>query len=114
MVPRMTPSETPPFALTLRAHMAGSRWTVRSLGRALDPDEPERGRRKVQRILSGTVRTPTRETRDALADLLGVAREVFAVPTDEPADEDAPISRDEWRVYRSVQRRIERLASVAA
>ena len=68
------------YAEWLRARMDERGYTQRSFGRALNPDNPEAGRRSVHRYLTGMV--PLERTRKVIAEVLGVD-ETGPAPSDE-------------------------------
>lgn len=57
-----------PFNVLLRSEMQRQNLSVRLLGKMIEPDDPELGRRRVQRHLTGTI--PTEASRAAYARVL--------------------------------------------
>ncbi len=76
------------FAHQLRAVMTERGYSVRALGKAVDPHEPERGRRKVQRSLSGK-HMPNDATRRSYADALSAP--ALAEPAEDDEESDQPM-----------------------
>ena len=68
------------YAEWLREKMNERGYTQRSFGRALNPDNPEAGRRSVHRYLTGMV--PLERTQKVIAEVLGVD-ETGPAPSDE-------------------------------
>lgn len=66
--------------------------------------DPESYRRNLGRILSGDVGSPSQPTREAIQ----AALEDFSAPSVEDEERDAPIRRDELRVWESVNVRLRR------
>lgn len=79
------------FALQLRRAIDRRGVSLRGLGKLTDPSEPERGRRRVQRHLSGRT-APTAASRRVYAELLD-APELAPVSEDEEEDLDAALLR---------------------
>lgn len=84
------------FAYKLRKLVDRSGYSIRALGKAVDPTDPERGRRRVQRHLSGK-HLPSRASRDAYAEALGVDESELPLPDD---DADRGITREERLEFR--------------
>lgn len=98
------------FSHWLRARMADHDISQRALGKQLDPEQPERGRRQVVRHLSGT-NYPSKASRRSYGEVFG---EEFVDEDDE--EESDPVSLiDELtglvRAHRALGRKLERIAS---
>lgn len=69
------------FAQALRREIEARGFTVRGFGKRVDPADPERGRRRVQRHLSGShLPSPTSRLRYAVA--LGLPGDTFEPDVD--------------------------------
>lgn len=79
------------FALALRKEMTARGLSVRALGRLSDPADPERGRRRVQRHLSGS-HLPSVPSRIAYAVALELHEDHF-LDDDEERDVFSPLTR---------------------
>lgn len=79
------------FAIRLRKEMDSRGLSVRSFGKLTDPSNPERGRRRVQRHLSGSF-MPSPASRKAYAVALGLPEESF-LDDDEEEDLHSPLTR---------------------
>lgn len=64
------------FAQALRRELDARGFTVRGFGKRVDPADPDRGRRRVQRHLSGK-HLPSKPSRTAYAVALGIAADAF-------------------------------------
>lgn len=82
------------------------------LGRETDPADPSRGRRRVQRHLSGK-HLPTRESRDGYAQALGVDPSELPLPDDEPDDSVEAMVREARSLSRKASGLAARLALAA-
>lgn len=103
------------FAVRLQQLMTERGLSKRGLGRLVDPEKPERGRRQVLRHLSGQ-HAPSRASRVKYATVLGLPPLAFV---DEDDEESEPVSLAEEllevvRVQRELNRRIARIARAAA
>lgn len=90
------------FALSLRRQMAGRSLSVRALGRLSDPADPERGRRRVQRHLSGRF-LPSAASRVAYARALELPEEFFLDDDDDDFTR-APLAPNQVRQMRAAVR----------
>src|SRR5688500_6427077 len=97
------------YALSLRRAMERREMTVRGLGKATDPDEPERGRRRGQRHLSGKY-MPTSAIRSVYADVLDAPE---LLPDDED-EESSDVTAVLMRELRATRRRMDRLVREVA
>lgn len=91
------------FAHRLRTLIERAGYSVRGFGRKVDPDDPERGRRRVQRHLSGK-HLPSRSSRDSYADALDIDASELPLPDDDASE--SAISRDEMSVWQRVNRKL--------
>lgn len=89
-------------ALSLRREIERAGYSVRGFGKAVDPDDPERGRRRLQRHLSGRF-LPSRASRIAYAIALGLPEEFF-LDADDEEDVQAPLARAIQRAVRDALR----------
>jgi hypothetical protein len=93
------------FALSLRREAEKRSLSVRRLGRLTDPANPERGRRRVQRHLSGSF-MPSVASRETYADVLGLPRDFFLGADD---DMEEPLTRA-TKAARELARTLERVS----
>lgn len=93
--PHMTPPATEAQAFGFRLRKFVPEGRVRATARLLDPVDPERGKRNLNRWLAGKV-LPSSASRDRLCVALGVTRDELPLPSD--ADEDEPVAAElaEW------------------
>lgn len=77
------------FSTWLRGQMIQNKLSNRALGKTIDPELPERGRRQVLRHLSGS-HFPNRKTRASYVDAFNLDGDPF---TDEE-DEDQPMAAE--------------------
>lgn len=73
------------FAHRLRSLIEREGHSVRGFGRLVDPENPERGRRRLQRHLSGK-HLPSKASRDNYAGALDVDSSDLPLPDDEEDD----------------------------
>lgn len=74
------------FAHRLRSLIEREGHSVRGFGKLADPGNPERGRRRLQRHLSGK-HLPSKASRDSYAGALGVDPSELPLPEDEDGDD---------------------------
>lgn len=90
------------FALELRRAIDRNGISLRRLGKLTDPTEPERGRRRVQRHLSGRT-NPTAASRRMYAEILE-APELDSSDDEEESEVAADLMRRLRALMREVQR----------
>lgn len=73
------------YGESLQAALDRTEVSVRELARRLNPSDPETARRSVKRYLRGS-QTPTVQTREQIADALGLSRSDIEGDTDMVAD----------------------------
>ena len=86
------------FGDQLRPILTEKNVSLRKLGRMIDPEHPEHGRRGLARWVGGHHK-PTRENRNRVADALGVDRSVF---DDEDDEEDHALAIELMTLLRRV------------
>lgn len=96
------------FAHQLQKFMEQKGYSVRAFGKLVDPDDPERGRRRVQRHLGGTI-LPSPASRDSYAAALDVSPTELPLPSDDDGADTATAFVAVTRDYRALGIRIERL-----
>lgn len=100
------------FAHRLRSLLEQQEYSVRGFGKKVDPEQPERGRRRVQRHLSGE-HLPSKASRDSYADALGVEPEELPLPSDDDDGEDVQATLSAMtREHRAMGHKLERLGRV--
>jgi transcriptional regulator with XRE-family HTH domain len=73
------------FGEKLRKELDARQMSVRALARVIDPNRPEAARRNLVRWIGG-YNDPSRISRIAVADALGLPHELFLEEDDEEAD----------------------------
>lgn len=91
------------FSIWLRAQMDRHKLSNRALGRTVDPEMPERGRRQVLRHLGGE-HFPNKRTRAGYLEAFGLEGDPF---TDDEEDSEQAMYRD-LREAKALLSRIER------
>lgn len=101
------------FAHRLKALIEREGYSIRGFGKKVDEEDPERGRRRVQRHLSGK-HLPSKASRDSYAKTLDVPASELPLPDDENgADVESALNAIE-RDHRSMGQRITRLRKVVS
>lgn len=100
------------FAHQLRSLIERQGYSVRGFGKKVDPDDPERGRRRLQRHLSGK-HLPSRASRDSYADALEVERNELPLPDDDRDDSVEAMAREVRAQARGLERFASRLESMS-
>jgi hypothetical protein len=92
------------FSSWLRGQMIQNKLSQRALGKKIDPEQPERGRRQVVRHLAGE-HFPNRRTRGVYLEAFGLEGDPF---TDDEEDSEQAMYRD-LREAKALLTRIERM-----
>lgn len=100
---------TTKFQRQLRHHLDEQRIPVRELARRVSPENPEHMRRSLHKYLSGRT-LPSRLTRIAIADALGVDREPLLEDEDDKEADLATVLRAEIARILREQRTVEVVA----
>lgn len=82
--------------------------SVRGFGKKVDPDDPERGRRRVQRHLSGK-HLPSKASRDSYAGALDIDPSELPLPDDGDGEDVQATLSAVTREHRAMGHKLERL-----